>query len=282
MQLDVHPLAQIFPPMSEEAFKALVDDIKENGLREPIIIHDGQVLDGRNRYRACSELGIEPITRAWDRRGTALSFVISKNLHRRHLNESQRAMVAAKIESISNGGNRGNQHVGGRTPIGVLPRKDVARMLNVGATSIHRASAIQDLGVPELQAAVEAGNVSAWSAETIARQPQEEQRVIVARGEKAITAAAKAIRSASPTKKRSEGKTASSRSENKRIRAEVWAQFRDALFAITGLPLPSEVATIAREFDRAGVVDARLSQSIQWLEDFSNEFRNRNQDSNAA
>lgn len=58
--------------MSDEAFADLVNDIRETGLREPIVLHEGRVLDGRNRYRACTEIGIEPITRPWDQRGDAL------------------------------------------------------------------------------------------------------------------------------------------------------------------------------------------------------------------
>ena len=62
---DVHPAAEIFPLMSDEEFKGLVADIQEHGLREPIVLHDGKVLDGRNRVRACEELGIELDLENW-------------------------------------------------------------------------------------------------------------------------------------------------------------------------------------------------------------------------
>src|SRR5215813_3069912 len=94
LPLDIHPLAEIFPPMSDEEIKSLIDDIKTNGLREPIILFEDKVLDGRNRHRACAELGIEPQTRKLDGKGDPLDYVISKNLHRRHLSESQRGVVA--------------------------------------------------------------------------------------------------------------------------------------------------------------------------------------------
>ena len=44
-----------------------------------------------------SKLGLEPQTALWDGVGTPETFVVSMNLHRRHLNESQRAMIAAKL-----------------------------------------------------------------------------------------------------------------------------------------------------------------------------------------
>ena len=71
------------------------------GLREPIWIYLGKVIDGRNRLRACTELGIPPATREWDGRGSLVTFVISLNLHRRHLKEPQRAMVAAQLATYN-------------------------------------------------------------------------------------------------------------------------------------------------------------------------------------
>lgn len=93
-----HEVANIFPLMTGEEFNELKRDIAENGLREPIWLHaDGRILDGRNRHRACVESGIAPIFRTWDGKGSLVSFVLSLNLHRRHLTSGQRAMVAVDI-----------------------------------------------------------------------------------------------------------------------------------------------------------------------------------------
>lgn len=91
MELTQHPLSAAFPAMNAEDFAALVEDIRVNGQREPVIVHEGAVLDGWHRYQACIQLGIvvERFTFAVGK--DPVAFVLSQNLHRRHLSASQRA-----------------------------------------------------------------------------------------------------------------------------------------------------------------------------------------------
>jgi ParB-like chromosome segregation protein Spo0J len=104
-ELTFHPFANIFPLLEGAEFDALVADIKANGLYDPVVMYDGKVLDGRNRWRACQVLEISPNTVPYEG-ADPLAFVIAKNLKRRHLDESQRAMVAAKLATLSHGGDR--------------------------------------------------------------------------------------------------------------------------------------------------------------------------------
>src|ERR1700733_8957535 len=97
MTTKFHPLANIFPLLDGDAFRELVADIKAYGLRDPITLYDGQILDGRNRYRACLKAHIEP--RFTTHKGKdPLAFVVSLNLKRRHLNASQLSFVALDVE----------------------------------------------------------------------------------------------------------------------------------------------------------------------------------------
>ena len=74
--MDFHPAADIFPLLEGDEFQALKTDIAEQGQLDPIWVYQNQILDGRNRYRACQELGIETVTKAWS--GTdPLKFVLS-------------------------------------------------------------------------------------------------------------------------------------------------------------------------------------------------------------
>ena len=94
MTLELHPLCTLFPRMAGPDFDALLADVAEHGLREPIVLHDGMILDGGNRYRACIEAGVEPRFREFDGENI-VSFVLSANLHRRHLTPGQQAAIVA-------------------------------------------------------------------------------------------------------------------------------------------------------------------------------------------
>jgi len=96
----IHPAADIFPMLPEQEFLELCADIKERGLAQPITLwRDGELLDGRNRLLACYETNQEVLFDRYEGRDP-VQFSLSANLHRRHLNQGQKAMVALKVEEI--------------------------------------------------------------------------------------------------------------------------------------------------------------------------------------
>jgi hypothetical protein len=96
--LEFHHLADAFPLMEGPEFKEFVADIKAHGLREPITMFEGKILEGRNRYRACLRLKIEPRFEQFEGDGAAAAaFVMSRNIHRRHLTPKQKREAAAKL-----------------------------------------------------------------------------------------------------------------------------------------------------------------------------------------
>lgn len=106
---DLHPLCTLFPRVTGAEFDAMREDIRANGLREPIVTHDGMILDGGNRYRACMEAGVEPEFKEFDG-ADVVGFVLSANLHRRHLTAGQHAAIVASVtnwaQAQAHGGDR--------------------------------------------------------------------------------------------------------------------------------------------------------------------------------
>jgi hypothetical protein len=187
---EYHPLAEIFPLIEGYEFAGLVDDIRTHGLREPIALYQGRVLDGRNRYRACEAAGVAP--RFEDYTGDdPVGYVISLNLRRRHLDESQRAMVAAKLATMRQGE---RTDLKPSANLQKVAQAGAAKLLNISARTVASAANVRAAGAPELVSAVERGDVSVSAAADVATMPQDEQREIVGRGKKEIVAAAKQIR----------------------------------------------------------------------------------------
>jgi N6-adenosine-specific RNA methylase IME4 len=164
--MKAHPIADLLPLLAGEEFRALVASIAANGLREPITLTpDGLILDGRNRYAACLAAEVEPRTVVYD--GDPLTFVIDENVRRRHLNESQRAMFAARLADMPKGT---RTDLG---PIGLTSQPAAATQLNVSVRSVKRAAAVQREAEPEVIAAVDAGDLPVSRA---VRQIKEQRR----------------------------------------------------------------------------------------------------------
>jgi hypothetical protein len=165
-----HQFANLFPMVADGSLQELAQDIKDRGLLDPIVLFEEQILDGRCRYVACEIAGMEPKFEQYVG-DDPLGYVLSRNLRRRHLTESQRAMVAAKAADLKRGA---NQHSEG------LPIGRAAHLLNVGQRSVARAREVLRRGVPELAKAVEGGKLPVSSAVEISRMTVREQRETVA------------------------------------------------------------------------------------------------------
>ncbi len=145
--------------MEGKEWEEFVEDIRKRGVREPILLHeDGRILDGRNRYNASIEAEQTFGTETFD--GTddaAVDEVLSLNLHRRHLNESQRAMVGAKMANMQRGGYTHGNRTEVNRPIGLLSQKTAAARLNVSEKSVRRARGVRESGDSNLIQEVESG-----------------------------------------------------------------------------------------------------------------------------
>ena len=177
--MNFHPLSNLFPLMRGEAFEALKRDISENGLREPIVTTNGEILDGRNRWRACDESGCEPMFVEWAERwenDSPLAFVISMNVHRRHLKESQRAMAGDALATLPHGVRSDTAGA-----VSAITQGQAAQLLSTSIDSIQRARHVRERGVDELIAAVVDGIIEVKPAARLADKPAEFQREVVSK-----------------------------------------------------------------------------------------------------
>jgi len=190
MPLTYHPFSKIFPIIEGREFDDLVADVRANGIRERIVTLDGNILDGRNRHRAGLAAGLIKEDEGPDREryfakfvpevdGDPLAFVISKNIRRRHLNESQRAMVAVKLANLP--AHRPAQ----ANKLENLPtsQPQAAEQLNISDRLVRSAKVVQEHGAPELVRAVEQGRLKVSAAAQAARLDLNKQREIAAEAE---------------------------------------------------------------------------------------------------
>jgi hypothetical protein len=99
----IHKFANLLPMLSEEKMKALADDIKARGLLEPVMYHDGELLDGRNRWVGCQWAKHEPRAETLPPETDPLDYVVSKNVLGRQLTEVQEMVFAEKAATATVG-----------------------------------------------------------------------------------------------------------------------------------------------------------------------------------
>lgn len=180
--MEWHPFSRLFPMMSDAEIQEMADDIRAVGLKQDIHVDtQGRILDGRNRAAACALAGVEPRCTVFS--GTeaeALKLVVSLNLKRRHLTESQRGMVAADVANLKLGTNRFSEKVDGpigpSTPLQGVTIAEACELLNVGNRTVKRARKVHKDGIEELKAAVMSGEMSVFKASEIAALPKEQQK----------------------------------------------------------------------------------------------------------
>ncbi len=190
-----HPAADLFPLLEGDELRALAEDIKQRGQLDTILIlPSGEILDGRNRYRACRIAGVEPRMDVY-RGGDPIGESLSRNLLRRHLTTSQRAVLGlnvlplreaeAKARQVKSNQDEPRRRRSSSAPIGApedeQPKrkqrasKQAAKDAKVSARSIERAKRVQQQA-PDLLAKVESGEITLDRAERIIRDREAEAR----------------------------------------------------------------------------------------------------------
>ncbi|SRR6266567_2157275 len=181
--MEFHDAANIFPMMADEEYNALVTDIKAHGQLEPVWLYQGKIIDGRNRYNACVEAGIEPHYRTWEGNESDLvGFILSLNLQRRHLTSSQKAILAVSVEQYYAIEAKQHMSVGGKglekVPNPIHAAKKTAALVGTNAHYVTDAKRVMEQA-PELGDAVRRGLISLPDATVVAKMPEEQRQAVL-------------------------------------------------------------------------------------------------------
>lgn len=198
-----HEYANIYRMLPETELAKLAQNIREKGQLLPITSYEGQILDGRNRYKACEIAGVDP--RIEDYTGDdPLGLIASLNDHRRHDSDTERALVGERMASLKKGGAGGSTVMGSDSPRGLsVPAVTMARAAELAGSSpsqIKRVRKAKRDGIPELVEMLESGDITPATAELVSSLPEEDQRKAVSGGVAGVKEAAKKLKA---TKKQS-------------------------------------------------------------------------------
>lgn len=95
-QLERHPLSETYgPPLSEDELRGLAEDLAQHGQHDPIILYEGKVLAGWNRYMGCLQKGLTPVTKEY-KGDTPEAVAFGTNVIRRRMSSLQKAMLGAQ------------------------------------------------------------------------------------------------------------------------------------------------------------------------------------------
>lgn len=235
-----HPYAEIFALHEGKPLWELSDRIKANGLREPIVLLEDKILDGRRRELACYRAGVEPKYRKFGSRKEdgkdPLEFVIDINLHRRHLGEGEKALAAARYATAMGGrpkppqvGEVSDNHT----------NSEAAEAFEVSERTVERAKEVIANGVPEVQEALEKDEITVSDAAKVSKEEPEVQREAVEAKRKG-----KAKSAAGAAKKKKEADAKQNRNgKPEESDDEPWV---DAW----GIPITKEAETAFRNADK--------------------------------
>lgn len=179
-EYEFHPYASVLPMLGVTEAGELAADIQEYGLREPIILFEGKILDGRNRFKACKIAGVEPRFEDFNGNGDPIAFIVSKNIRRRHLTAAQKGMAVSKFDSMPRGDisriqksaktptvsqSAPGAHRENSTPEdGPRSAKELAKQAGISTRTVVDSRKVRREGSPELVAEVERGEKSLKTA----------------------------------------------------------------------------------------------------------------------
>lgn len=271
--MNAHPIAELLPAMTAGELQHLADDIKAHGLHHPVVVYEGQILDGRHRFKACQMAGVDVrLTEFKGDEAAAVAMVYSANLARRQLTKSQLAMAGAKLKAWHAVRAKERQlaavQAGNRTRHGQAPvpadlpelaggdaRDHAAKAVGVSGKLIDQAESVMRKAVPEVARLVEGGSMTLNEAAKVVEMPKEVQRRIASQPTKTIRQG----------ELRSSLKKSAAAKKGRVYQSQV-VQAADAPGSPLVRTLLSRLELLTNEIERAGMTPQKFAE--QFVADF--------------
>ena len=160
---------KLIPALTAEEFKQLEENILKDGIRDPLVLWNGYLIDGHNRYQIAFKHGLEykTIDKEFEDESQVKEWMINNQFGRRNLSNYQRSVLALELESVFSKRAKEQQV---RKPEFVLPmlaeqkpidtRKELAKVANVSHGTLDKVKKIQAVATPEVKAQLSTGEVS--------------------------------------------------------------------------------------------------------------------------
>lgn len=176
-----HEIASVFPSMSGAELEALADDIDKHGQLQPVAKHQGRIVDGRARWRACLMRNIAPWCQDLALDSDLVAHVVSANGLRLHMTEIQRGMAASRIAKLGRGRPIDDAEIVGEPTIKAqrFTQEEAGQLLNVSRDTVNKCRRIVEHGGERLTALAVAGNVSVEAGYRLAKEPREVQDDVI-------------------------------------------------------------------------------------------------------
>ena len=259
INLKQHLLSAAFPPMPADQYQALIDNIGEIGVQNPITLFEGMVIDGWHRYRAATEAGMDcPSVELGD--VDPKDFVMAQNKVRRHISQAQLAMATTAVYAWKSVGNPTFPQLGTQCPI-AKTNSQLAEISGVGERTIKQAKSVQTHAALEVVEAVKRGEVGLPKAAAIAKLPLDEQAAAL---HKPAPKLVKAVPVAEP-ELQDDGPSA------EELAANAAAQAADALMLEKLLETDAPLAAALEENKRLNAEVAQIKQRMNGLMNEKNE-----------
>lgn len=163
----------LIPAPTQEELEMLEDNLKQDGCRDPLVLWDGILIDGHNRFEICTRLGIDfkTVQQPLEDRAHATEWIIRNQFGRRNLVAFVRVKLALRLEDVIRA--RAKANFGQRTDLpqisakGLVPvetREELAKLAGVSRATVSQVKQIEAHAAPEVQAKVEAGEITINSA----------------------------------------------------------------------------------------------------------------------